>query len=61
MGSDAETNTIKPNVRKMGCSLIHIHRTVRMSGMFLEMQGVVQNMKKFATAEFVLMRRDCII
>ena len=26
---------------------------------FSEMQGIVQNMKKFATAEFILMRRDC--
>ena len=28
---DAETTTIKLNIRKMGCSLVHIHRTVRMS------------------------------
>ena len=56
---DAETTNL--NVRNRGCSLIHIHRTVRISGIFSEMQSFVRNMKKFATAEFVLMRRDCTI
>ena len=51
----------KPDIRRRPCSLIPIHRTVRMIRFLVEMQDLVRYMKAFDAGEFIGQRLDCII